>query len=125
MMYYHGKIGEFCPLFAPENSRVRGGETMPGEKKKELRKLSKAELILVMQEQEKENDRLRERIALLEKQLYDRKINIESAGSIAEAALKLSGIFEAAEIAAGLYKDNLSQDSEYAELATEKKERDR
>jgi hypothetical protein len=39
--------------------------------------------------------------------LAQREIDIENAGSLAEAALRLSGIFEAADQAAALYLDNV------------------
>jgi hypothetical protein len=37
----------------------------------------------------------------------DNKIDIEESGSIAEAALKINGVFEAAQAAADQYLDNI------------------
>lgn len=44
-----------------------------------------------------------------EAQLKDRQIEIEKAGSIAEAALALSGIFQAAQSAADQYLENIQR----------------
>lgn len=55
------------------------------------------------------------RISELKKEIedfrLDRKIQIEKAGSLAEAALRLNGIFEAAQKAADQYIYNLQQRS--------------
>lgn len=74
---------------------------------KELRKLNRRELLELLLEQSRENERLREELEQTKEQLNSRKIQIEEAGSIAEAALKLNGIFEAAEEAARQYLENV------------------
>lgn len=74
---------------------------------KELRKLSRKDLMQILLEQSWEIRALREELAQKDAELADRKIKIENAGSIAEAALQLSGIFEAAEAACKQYKENL------------------
>ena len=43
-----------------------------------------------------ENDQLKNRLEQAEAQLRDRKIAINNAGSLAEAALSLNGVFQAA-----------------------------
>ena len=43
----------------------------------------------------------------MEEQLKDRRILLGQAGSIAEAALRLNGVFEAAEAAAQQYLENV------------------
>ena len=48
-------------------------------------------------------------------QLADRTIKINNAGSIAEASLQLSGIFEAAQDSCQLYIENIRQLSERQE----------
>ena len=50
---------------------------------------------------------LNSRIHELENEVRDRSIQISNAGSIAEAALQLNGVFAAAESAAGHYLDNV------------------
>ena len=70
---------------------------------KELRKLSRTELLELLVELGRENIALQERLALAEAELADRRLQLQECGSIAEAALKLSGIFEAAQEAADIY----------------------
>jgi len=76
---------------------------------KELKKLSRAELLELLLEQVEENEKLRQKNEELEKKLEDRVIKITEAGSIAEAALKLNNVFEAAEAAAKQYLDSLKE----------------
>ena len=70
---------------------------------KELRKLSRTELVEIIYELQKQNESGAEEIKQLRMQLEDRTVAAESAGSIAEAALKLNGVFEAAQNAADQY----------------------
>lgn len=76
-------------------------------KVRELKRLGRAELLELLLEESQENASLRSRVRELEKQLNDREIEIENAGSIAEAALRLNGVFEAAEEAAKQYLENI------------------
>lgn len=75
--------------------------------KSELRKRSRLELLELLEAQMQENEKLRRRIEELEAQLNDRRLVMEESGSLAEAALKLSGIFEAADEAVRLYKESV------------------
>ena len=63
---------------------------------KELRRLSRSELLEMLIAQAAENDQLKNRLEQAEAQLWDRKIAINNAGSLAEAALSLNGVFQAA-----------------------------
>ena len=74
---------------------------------KELRQLGRRELLEMLIEQGKELQSLRDRLAEAEKALQDREIKIRKAGSIAEAALQLNGVFEAAEMACRQYIENV------------------
>lgn len=74
---------------------------------RDLRKLSRAELLELLLEESRENERLRARLKRANERLADRRIQIESAGSIAEAALRLNDVFEAAELAAQQYLENV------------------
>lgn len=74
---------------------------------KELKRLSRTELLAMLLEQVKENEKLQARLGELQAQLDEKKILIDEAGSIAEAALKLNGVFQAAEAAAAQYLDNV------------------
>ena len=73
---------------------------------KELRHLSRSELLEMLIELIEENDKLKSRLEQVEAQLNDRTISINNAGSIAEAALMLNGIFQSAQNAAQQYLEN-------------------
>lgn len=89
---------------------------------KELQRLKRGELLEMLLEQSKENDRLKEEVEELRAQLADRKIEIESAGTIAEASFKLNGVFDAAQAAAQQYLDNLQLLYDREEVNCVKKE---
>lgn len=74
---------------------------------KQLRRLGRADLLEMLLELSKENEQLREENQQLKEKLESRKIDIENCGTIAEAALKLSGIFQAAEEACQMYIENI------------------
>ena len=73
----------------------------------ELRKLSRIDLLELLLEKSRENEKLQEELDQVKAQLAERNIKIEKAGSIAEAALALNGVFEAAQAAADQYLENL------------------
>ena len=74
---------------------------------KDLKRMSRSELVeIIYQYQIREKELLKENEELKEV-LADRRIRIDNAGSIAEAALSLSGIFEAAQDAADQYLTEL------------------
>lgn len=79
---------------------------------KELHKLKRGELLEMMLAQSREIDALRARVRDLEEKLADREIRIRESGSIAEAALRLNGIFEAAQAAADQYLENVKNRAE-------------
>ena len=74
---------------------------------RDIRKLSRRDLLQMLIEQSQEVQALREKLAEAEKALEDKTIAIDNAGSIAEAALRLSGIFQAAQDASQQYIDNV------------------
>lgn len=76
---------------------------------RELKKLSRAELLEILLMQGKTVDELRDRVAQLEQQLEEKDIRLTSAGSIAEAALQLEGVFEAAQRSADVYLANIAR----------------
>ena len=76
---------------------------------KELRRLSRSELLEMLIAQTEENSQLKIRLEQAEAQLRDRKIAINNAGSLAEAALSLNGVFQAAEAAAQQYLENIQR----------------
>lgn len=80
---------------------------MNREEKTMLKKLSRQELLEMLIESERHVEQLEKELEETRKQLEDKRIQIKNAGSIAEAALKLSGIFEVAQAAADQYLENL------------------
>lgn len=74
---------------------------------KELKRMSRGELLQMLLSQVEENERLQKQLEDIRTQLKDRRIVCENAGSIAEAALKINGVFEAAQQAAQQYLDNV------------------
>ena len=74
---------------------------------KELKRLTRAELLEMLLIQSKEKQRLEEELREARKSLEDRRITAAESGSIAEAALKLNGVFEAAQKAADQYLENV------------------
>ncbi len=79
---------------------------------KELKKLTRAELLEMLLIQSREKQKLEEELAETRKQLSEKEIRIAESGSIAEAALKLSGVFEAAQRAADQYLENVKRTAE-------------
>lgn len=76
---------------------------------KELRRLSRAELLEMLLAQTEENERLQAELDDAKRALEDRRIEASRAGSLAEAALKLNGVFEAADKAARQYVENVQR----------------
>ena len=82
---------------------------------KELKRLSRSELLEMLIQQSKELERLRKQLDAAQTALQNREIAITNAGSIAEAALQLNGVFTAAQDACQQYMENichLSQNQE-------------
>ena len=74
---------------------------------KEFRKLSRLELLEILTEQSRRIEELSQKLEETEKKLQSRKLQIEKAGSIAEASLQLNRVFEAAQAAADQYLENV------------------
>ena len=70
---------------------------------KELKKLSRRELIEVIYQMKKNEQQLQEKITALEAALEEKRLRISKAGSVAEAAVSVSNVFSAAQEAADLY----------------------
>ncbi len=73
---------------------------------KELRRMSRSDLLELLLTVTRENERLREQLQQLQQKLDDRALEIENMGSLAEAVLKLNGVFEAAQAACDQYTEN-------------------
>ena len=74
---------------------------------KRLRKSSRQELLGMLLEATEENERLRHENEELKQEIESRRLVCQNTGSLAEAALKLSGIFEAADEALKICQANL------------------
>ena len=81
-------------------------------KDRDLRRLSRTDLLELLLAQRKENEQLRCILDETQSQLADRTIKIDNAGSIAEASLQLSGIFNAAQDSCQQYMENIKLLSE-------------
>ena len=82
---------------------------------KELKHLSRGELLQMLVDQIEENNELKEKLANAQKELESRQITAEKAGSMAEASLALNGVFEAADAAAQQYLENIKNLSDRQE----------
>ena len=74
---------------------------------RQLRKASRTDLLKYLLEEKKVNEAMRMQIQQMQTQLDSRQITMNQAGTLAEAALKLSGIFDAAESACQYYTENI------------------
>lgn len=79
---------------------------------KELHRLSRKELLEMLLAQTQENEKLKEELRRAERQLSDRRLLQENAGSMAEAAMRLNAVFEAADRAAQQYLENVRLSAE-------------
>ena len=70
---------------------------------KELKKLNRYQLLDLLVMQTERADKLQKQVEDLEKRLKDREINLSNLGSVAEAAMQMTGVFEASQQAADLY----------------------
>ncbi len=79
---------------------------------KELKHLGRAELIDILYELQKRNDDLTAQNQQLKAALDDKQLRLSEAGSIAEAALRVNGVFEAAQAAADQYLQSIHSANE-------------
>lgn len=74
---------------------------------KELKKLSRIELLELLIEQTERNEELERKLAEAEQELKNQNLNVKEVGTLAEACLKVNKIFEAADTAAKQYLANI------------------
>lgn len=89
---------------------------------KELRRLSRAQLLELMLEQAKELEAVKKELEEARSALKSRDIDLDEAGSIAVAALRLNGIFEVAQLSAQQYIDNIKRLSERQDVVSARRE---
>ncbi len=91
-------------------------------KEMELKKLKRADLLEILVEQGERIESLERQLEEAKAELEYRYLTIEKAGSIAEASLKLNGVFEAAEAAARQYVDSIEHLNQKQEIALAERE---
>ena len=74
---------------------------------KELKKLTRAQLLEIMLEQSKEIDRLTEELETVRKELAGRELKISKTGSLAEASAAVNSFMETAQATADQYLENI------------------
>lgn len=74
---------------------------------KELKKLSRADLLELLLLQTRETERLQKALDEANAKLEERTIHLNKAGNIAKAALEINGVMEAAQEAANQYLENV------------------
>ena len=74
---------------------------------KQLRQLTRSDLLQLLVELSAENKRLQAELDEANKALASRRIDIDSSESLAEAALRLSGVYRAADEAVKIYIENI------------------
>ena len=94
----------------------------------ELKKLSRADLLQLLLDERRENERLQLKLKETEEKLSERTIAIDEAGSIAQAVMQLNGVFKAAEAAASQYVENVQRlqtekEAKFWQMEIEAKER--
>ena len=80
-----------------------------------LRRLKRGDLLELLVAQGKEMEALQARLRRAEEALESRRIQLDEAGSIAQAALQLNGVFEAAQAAADQYLESVREQSKDTE----------
>ena len=88
---------------------------------KDLRKLNRYQLLELLVLQTERADKLQQKLDAAEQQLNDRDLQLSALGSIAEASLQLSGVFQAAQEAADRYLNEAKKRADELEAAAQKK----
>ena len=88
---------------------------------KELKRLSRGDLLEMMLSLSKENEHLRKDLHTARQQLEDRRLTVEQSGTLADAVMQLNGVFQAAQAACEQYSLNIrAQAAEVLAPAQEK-----
>ncbi len=88
---------------------------------KELKHLSRRELVDIIYQLKKNEQAMQEEIESLKTALQDKRIRISAAGSIADAAMSMTDVFSAAQMSADLYLREIAQMKEDTEKECAKK----
>ena len=87
----------------------------------ELKRLSRRELVDIIYQLKKNEQKMQEEIESLKNELLDKRIRISTAGSIADAAISVTHLFSTAQMTADLYLREISCMKENTEKECEKK----
>ena len=88
---------------------------------KELKRLSRRELVDIIYQLKKNEQEMQEEIESLKNELGDKRIRISTAGSIADAAMSVTNVFSTAQMTADLYLREISYMKEDTEKDCAKK----
>lgn len=77
-------------------------------KEKELKRLSRSELLELLLTQTQETERLEKEVEALKQALSDRNLRLHNVGSLAQAVVEINGVMEAAQAAAEQYLENIA-----------------
>ena len=97
----------YCKLEGADSSMIS----------KELKKLSRRELVDIIYQLKKNEQQKQDEIAALEEALQEKRIRVSVAGSIAEAAADITQIFSTAQQTADLYLHEIASMKEDTEKA--------
>lgn len=86
---------------------------------KELKRLSRSELLELLLIQTRETERLMKKLEEAETLLYQRELKLEKAGDLAHAVLEMNGVMEAAQAAANQYLENIAAMEQQTRLQCE------
>lgn len=75
---------------------------------KELKKLSRADLLELLLVQTREAERLKKKLVTAEKELEERQIRMSAVGNLAEAMVEVNGVMAAAQATAEQYLENIA-----------------
>ncbi|MGN0772622.1 MAG: hypothetical protein ACI4MP_02380 [Candidatus Ventricola sp.] len=78
-------------------------------KDKDLKRMSRAELLELLIDKTRENETLHAQLDEALAQLDDRMLRVEKAGTMAEAALLVNGVLDAAQRAGQQYMENMRE----------------
>ena len=88
---------------------------------KELKRLSRRELVDIIYQLKKNEQERQEEIESLKTELQDKRIRISTAGSIADAAMSVTSVFSTAQMTADIYLREISCMREDADRECAKK----
>lgn len=86
---------------------------------RELKRMSRTEVLELLLSQTNRIEELEAKLKEANEKIEDKQIRLEQAGSIAEASLQLSDIFNDAQVAADQYLENMKRMEEETKLKSE------